>query len=91
MLALTLSDKLCQVTTHVSRIAWRQARLGGFVASPSPSPETSEDEDDDDGADDNDDDEKDASSSDDEEMTTSQWLTLCHSWQKRGVVLGLWE
>ena len=30
-----------------------------------------------------------ASSSSDDEMTTSQWLTLFHSWQKRGVVLGL--
>ena len=41
----TLSDELCQVNTHVGRIARRQARLGGFTASPSLSPEASEDED----------------------------------------------
>ena len=72
MLNITLSDKLCKVTTRVSRIARRQARLGGFVTFPSPSLETSEDEDDDDGADDDDEEEEDASSSDDEEMMTSQ-------------------
>ena len=70
----TLNDELGQVTTYVNRIAWRQARLGGFVASLSPSLEASEDEDTDDGTgDDDDDDDKDkgASSSSDEEMTTS--------------------
>ena len=41
----TLSDELCQVNTHVSRIARRQARLDSFTASPSLSPEASEDED----------------------------------------------
>ena len=76
----TLSDKLCQVNTHVSRIARRQASLGGFVESPSPSPslEASEDEDDDgdsddddgDSDDDDDDEDEDASSSGDDEMTT---------------------
>ena len=62
----TLSDELCQVNTRVSRIARRQARIGGFAASPSPSPslEASEDENADDGSGDNDDDEdEDASSS----------------------------
>ena len=45
---------------------------------------------DDDGSNDDDDDEdEDASSFSDEEMT-SQWLNLCHLWQKREVVLG-WE
>ena len=45
--------------------------------------------DDDDGFGDHDEDEdEDASSSGDEEMTISQWLTVCHLWQKRGVVLG---
>ena len=70
-----LTNEMSQVTTCVGRITWRQARLGGFVASPSPSPKASEDED--------------ASSSSDEEMTTSQWLNLCHSWQKGEVILCL--
>ena len=74
----TLSDELCQVNTHVGRIARRQARLGGFVTSPSPSPKASEDEVVDDGSDDDDEDE-DASSSSDKEMTTSQLLALYHS------------
>ena len=34
----TLNDELCQVNTHVGRIARRQARLDGFIKSPSPSP-----------------------------------------------------
>ena len=37
----TLSDELCQVNTHVDRITRWLARLGGFVESPSPSPEAS--------------------------------------------------
>ena len=57
-----LTNEMSQVTTHVGRIARRQARLGGFVASPHPSPKASEDEDED----------EDASSSSDEEMTASQ-------------------
>ena len=79
------------MTTRVGRIAQRQARLGGFVASPSPSPQASEGEDDDDGSgdDDDEDEDEDAGSSSNEEMTTSQWLALCHSWQKGGVVLGM--
>ena len=36
------------MNTRVSRIAKRQARLGGFVESPSPPPEASEDDDDED-------------------------------------------
>jgi len=80
----TLTIELYQVSTRVGRIAWRQARLGGFVVSPSPSLEAYKDEDVVDS--DDDDEDKDASSSSDEEMTTSQWLTLCHSRQKRGVV-----
>ena len=76
----TLNDELCQVNTHVRRIARRQAHLGDFVASPSPSPEASEDEDDDgdsddedddgDSDDDDDDENEDASFSGDDEMTT---------------------
>ena len=86
------------MNTCVSRIAWRQAHLGGFDASPFPSLEAlaNEDGDDgddgDDGADDDDEDEdEDASSANDNEMMTSQWLTICHSWQKGEVVLGCWE
>ena len=41
----TLTTELYQVNTRVSRIARRQARLGGFVESPSPPPEASEDDD----------------------------------------------
>ena len=68
----TLSDELCQVNTHVSRIARWQARLGGFVVSPSPSPEAFEDEVDDGNSndDDDDDEDEDAISSGDNEMTT---------------------
>ena len=66
-----LNDELCQVNTHVGRIARRQDRLGGFVESLSPSPEASEDEDDDGDSDDDDDDgDEDASSPSDDEMTT---------------------
>ena len=50
----TLSDELCQVTTRVNHIARRRARLGGFITSPSPSPEASEDEDANDGTSDDD-------------------------------------
>ena len=42
-----LSDKLCQVNTCVGRIAQQQAVMGGFVASPPPTLEASEDKDDD--------------------------------------------
>ena len=62
-----LTDEMCQMNTRVSRIAHRQAHIGGFGPSSSPSPEASTDEDDDVG-----DDEDNASSSDDDEMTTSQ-------------------
>ena len=68
----TLTDELSQVTIRVGRIAQRQARLGGFVASPSPSPEASKDEDVDDGSSDDNDEDEDVSSSNDEKMTTSQ-------------------
>ena len=90
----TLSDELCQVNTRVDHIVWWQARLGGFTTSPSPFLKASEDEDaadgdyDDEDEDKDEDEDEDASSFSDEEMTTSQWLTLCHSWQKEWVVLG---
>ena len=54
--------------------------MAGLTPSPSPSPEASPNVDDD---------KDDVESSNDDEMTTSQWLALCHSWQKWGVVLGL--
>ena len=65
----TLSDELCQVNTHVGQIAKRQASFGGFVVSPSPSPEVSKDDDDDSNNDDDDED-GDASSPSDDEMST---------------------
>ena len=66
----TLNDELCQVNTRVGRIARQQARLGGFVESPSASLEASEEEDDDGDFDDGDDDEdEDASFSSDNEIT----------------------
>ena len=70
----TLSMKLYQVNVRVSRIARRQATIGGFAPEPTPSPphpiaSDSDAEDDDDG-DDNDtsDDDGDANSTD--EMST---------------------
>ena len=71
----TLSMELYQVNIRVSRIARRQATMGGYApeASPSPPPPVasdSKDEDNDDGDDDDasDDDDGDASSTD--EMST---------------------
>ena len=70
MLSLTLSVMSCVVNTCDSRIARQQARLGGFIKSPSLSPKASEDEDDDGDSDGDDDDEdENASSSGDKEMT----------------------
>ena len=46
-----LTDEMCQINTWVSCIARWHARLGGFAASPSPSPEALADEDDDAGDD----------------------------------------
>ena len=40
----TLTTELYQVNTRVGCISRRQARLGGLVESPSPSPKASEDE-----------------------------------------------
>ena len=68
----TLTDEVCQITTHVSRIAHRQARLYGFVASPSPSSQALANEDNDDGDDKDEDEDEDASSSIDDEITTSR-------------------
>ena len=70
----TLFTELYQVNTCVGHIARRQARLGGFVESPSPppmAPEASEDDSDsDDDDDDDDDDDGGASSSSSDEMST---------------------
>ena len=67
----TLSDELCQLNTRVGRIARQQARLGGFVESPSPSPKASANKDDDGDFDDDDDDEnEDASLPNEDEMST---------------------
>ena len=78
-----LTNEMCQITTRVGHVARWQAHLGGFTPSPSPFLKASADEDDDAG----DDEDDDANSSGDDEMTTSQWLALCHSWLKGGVVL----
>ena len=86
-----LSDELCQVNTHVGRIAWWQAHLGGFVESPSPSPEASKDEDDDGDFDDDDDDDdkdEDASLPSDDKMIA--WFAYLLSFMtKRGAVLDM--
>ena len=66
----TLSNELYQVNTRVDRIARWQARLGGFVESPSPPLEAFEASEDDDGFDDDDDEDGDASSSGTDEMST---------------------
>ena len=66
----TLTDELCQVNTCVSCIARWQARLGGFIESPSPPLEASETSKDDDDSDNDDGDEDgDASSSSFDEMS----------------------
>ena len=66
-----LSTELYQVNVHVSRIARRQATIGGFAPEPTPSPPhpVASDSDDDDGDDDDaSNDDGDASSTD--EMST---------------------
>ena len=91
----TLSDELYQVNTRVNCIAWWQARLGGFIESPSPSLEASEDEDDDGDSDDDGDEDDSASSPNDDKMFT--WYTYLLSLvTKRGssfemrVVILIW-
>ena len=63
----TLSTELYQVNTHVSHIARWQARIGGFMESPSPPLKASEDDDNSDN--DDDDKDRDASSSSADEMS----------------------
>ena len=73
----TLSTELYQVNTRVSRIAIWQARICGFVESPSPSPEASEtSEGDDDSDDDANDEDGDANSCGTDEMSTSHSYAL---------------
>ena len=70
MLALTLSDKLCQVNTRVGCIAQRQAIMGGFTIAFSPSPPASKDESDDGSGSEDVDEDDGASSPSDNEMST---------------------
>ena len=58
------------MNTRVGCIARWQARLGGFIESPSRLPKASEDNDDSDDDDDDDDEDGDASSSSADEMST---------------------
>ena len=73
----TLSDKLCQVNTHVGRIAQWQAAMGGFTTYTSPSPPVSEDESDDGSGSDDADEDEDASSP--RMLALPDVLTFCHS------------
>ena len=71
----TLSTKLYQVNVHVSRIARRQASMGGFAPEATPSPpfpvaSDSEDEDNDDGEDDDASNDADGDASSTNEMST---------------------
>ena len=72
----TLCNELCQVNTRVGRIAQWQARLGGFVESPSPSLEASEDEDDDGDSDDDDDGDSDDDDDDEDEDDCLSYLSF---------------
>ena len=58
------------MNTHVDRIAWRQATIGGFTAYTSPSPSASKDKSDDGSGSDDDDADNSASSPIDDEMST---------------------
>ena len=71
----TLSTELYQVNVHVSRIARRQASMGGFTHEATPSPRSPmasafEDEDDDDGDDDDASDDTDGDASSTNKMST---------------------
>ena len=70
----TFSDELCQVNTHVSHIKRRQAVMGGFTVTSSPSPLAFKDKSDDGfGSDDADEDNDDGSPSGNEMST---WIYL---------------
>ena len=70
----TLSDELCQVNTHVRRIARRQAEMGGYIMPSTPVVPADEsdvdDAADDDVADSDDEDDGDTSSPSNDEMST---------------------
>ena len=66
----TFSDKLCQVNTCVSRIARRQATMGGFIVAFSPSPPASKNESDDGSSSEDADEDDGASSPSGDEMST---------------------
>ena len=66
----TLSDKLCQVNTHVGRIAQWQAAMGGFTTYTSPSPLASKDASDDGSGSDDANEDEDVSLLSDDEMST---------------------
>ena len=68
----TLTTELYQVNTRVGHIAQRQARLGGFVEFPTPSPKTFEDKDDGGDSGGMSDGDEASSSSTDDEMSASQ-------------------
>ena len=73
----TLSTELYQVNIRVSRIARRQATMGGFAPEPTPSPphlvvSDSNAEDDDDNDDDDDGDDDDASDDDGDASSTDE-------------------
>ena len=83
----TLWDELCQVNTRVGRIAWRQAVIGGFTTSSSPSPPALEDKSDDGSGSDDADKDDDTSFSGDDEMTA--WVTCLLSFvTKKGSSFG---
>ena len=65
-----LTTMMYQVNTRVGCIARRLACLGGFIESPSPSLEVSEDEDDDGDFDDDGDEDDNASLPNNDEMST---------------------
>ena len=71
----TLSTKLYQVNTRVSRIARRQARFGGFMESPSPPPKAPKASKDDDDSNDDDDGE------DDVYLTLLPFVTRDKKWE----------
>ena len=66
----TLSDELCQVNTHVGRIARRQVVMGGFTIASSQFPLAFEDKSDDGPGSDDADEGDGASSPSDDEMST---------------------
>ena len=80
----TLSDELCQVNTHVSRIARQQVVMNGFIAYTSPSPLASEDESDDGSSSDNANEDDGDSLPSDDEMSTCCTYPLSLVTQRRG-------